>query len=34
MDVIVLLMDLRSLGKPGLLFMDRLDDEDARIVVL
>ena len=27
-------MDLRSLRKTGLLFMDRLDDEDTRIVVM
>mgnify|MGYP007122824709 CR=1 FL=1 len=33
-DVVILLMDLRSLRKAGLLFMYRLDDEDARIVVM
>ena len=33
-DVIILFMDLRSLRKTGLLFMDRLDDEDTRIVVM
>ena len=33
-DVIILFVDLRSLRKAGLLFMDRLDDEDARIVVM
>lgn len=34
MDMVVLLMDLRSLRKTSLLLMDRLDDHDTRIVFM
>ena len=34
MDMIILLVDLRSLRKTGLLLMDRLDDHDSRVIFM
>ena len=34
MDMVVLLVDLRSLRKTGLLLMDRLDNHDTRIIFM
>ena len=34
MDMVILLVDLRSLRKTGLLLMDRLDDHDSRVIFM